>query len=242
MPLSLGFPKWKLSGLAWKSKLPNCLGGACLLLLVLLPPLPSWVPHSPPGPLTAPGALLSGAQGAQLQSRSWGAWQPGPGHTRPSGLSPGFSWSPGPLVASAQQPGLRPGRGQVPEGKDWKESLRSQGPSWKGTLRGTQFTWEWPGSNHLQPPPQGPAPMGDGAQRSSRPCPQGKLGATGKWLGKVCQALSPRYALGLLGLPSCRSKGHGSQEAWCLAGLTLSELGPESRELRDNQTLGPRDL
>lgn len=95
---------------------------------------------------------------------------------------------------------LGPKRGQVPEGKDWKERLRGQGPSWEGTLRGTVSAWELPGSNHPQPPPQGPVPMGDGARRSRRPCPQREPQATGKLPGKVCQAPSvPRCAPDLLG-------------------------------------------
>lgn len=43
--------------------------------------------------------------------------------------------SPGSLVASAQQPGSRPGRGQVPKRKDWKVRLQGQESSWEGALR-----------------------------------------------------------------------------------------------------------
>lgn len=50
--------------------------------------------------------------------------------------------------------------------------------------------WELPGSNHPQPPPQSPVPMGDRAQRSCMPCPQREPQATGKLPGKVCQAPS----------------------------------------------------
>ena len=82
------------------------------------------------------------------------------------------------------------GREQIPEQKDWKQRLRGQRPSWEGALRGSWFTWEFPGSNHPQPPSPGPAPMGDRAQRCSRPGLPRKPLATGKLLGKVCRALS----------------------------------------------------
>lgn len=121
--------------------------------------------------------------GSSAPGTEWGAWQPGPGAQLPRGFlqaSLGLQGLWWPLLSN---PGS--GRGLVAEGKDWKERLQGQGSSWV-----TRFAWELPGSNRPQRPPQGPAPMGDGAQRSSGPCPQRKPRATGKLLGKVCQALS----------------------------------------------------
>lgn len=67
----------------------------------------------------------------------WEGLATGPLEQQTLGLSPSFLWSPGSLVASAQQPGPRPRRGQVPEGKDWKVRLWGQGSSWEGALRDT---------------------------------------------------------------------------------------------------------
>lgn len=136
----------------------------------------------------APGGAPARHAGSSTPVAAWGAWQPGPGARHPQGflqasLGPQGLWWP--LLSN-----LGPGRELFPEGKDWKERLQGQGPSWGVTLRGTRFAWELPGSNHPQRPPQGPAPMGDRAQRSSRPCPQRKPRATGMLLGKVCRALS----------------------------------------------------
>lgn len=84
-------------------------------------------------------------------------WQPGPGHPVSLGLSQGFSWSPGSLVASAQQPGPQL-RGTGPSGKGLEsEALGS------GALQEGQPTGELSISNHLQLPPQSAAPVG--AQR-----------------------------------------------------------------------------
>lgn len=60
-------------------------------------------------------------------------------------------------------------------------------------------------------------------------------------LGKVHQALpSPRWALDLPDPAMRGARGHGSQEAYCLAGFTLSELSPKSQELVEKQTQSPR--
>lgn len=124
---------------------PSLLRRRCKVLLAG----PTAVFHFPPRPLRAQGRPPSKGR------RRAGAWQPGLRAPVPPGLSSGFSRSSGSLVASAQQPGPRPGREQVPERKDWKERLQGQGPSWEGALRGAWLAWELPGSNHPQSPPQG---------------------------------------------------------------------------------------
>lgn len=192
--------------------------------------------HFPSRPLPGPGGAPARRTGSSAPVRAWGAWQPGPGGQHPQGflqasLGPQGLWWPLPS-------NLGPGRGPVPEGKDWKERLQGQGPSW-----GTRFAGELPGSSRPQRPPQGPAPTGDGAQRSSRPCPRRKPRATRKLLGKVCRAL----ALPPPGAPGASSwgpavpgaQGRGSQGAG--PGWPHSfRAGP--RELVENQTRQPGDL
>lgn len=58
-----------------------------------------------------------------------------------------------------------------------------------------------------------------------------------KVAGKSLPALSPRCPLGLWAPGSLLLQGgqkHGSPEASCLAGLTLSEEGLKSQELKEN--------
>lgn len=145
-------------------------------------------------------------------------------------------------MASAQQPRLWHGRGQIPAGKDWKEN-----PPEPGTLleRDPQGDAVHLGVARLQSPAApSPGPRTHGRQSPETQQAMSSEEAWGHWkmAWKTLPRSLPRVRPEPPGLPSCGSKGCGSQEAWCLAGLTLSELGPESREFRDNQTPGPRDL
>lgn len=118
---------------------------------------------------------------------------------------------------------LGPKRGPIPEGKDWKERQRGQGPSWEGTPRGPRLAEELPGSNHPQPPPPGPAPMGDGARRSSRPS---SGGASGHW--KVAWISLPSSPLpqGRPGPPGSRLWGRVPREKQTLSPRPQISPGP----------------
>lgn len=196
----------------------SCLGGVCQLLLA--DPSATFScsdasfstrPHMAPGEAPPCRSL-----GSSVPVTEWGAWQPARGALVPRGLSLGFSGSPGSLVASAQQLRLR--EGTSPSGKALERKAAGSGALLGRDPEGPMFTGELPGSNHPQAPFQGPALMGDGAWRSSRLCPHGEPQATGKLLGKVCQALpSPQVCPGPPGSRLCgehRDTGPGRPNAW----------------------------
>lgn len=132
----------------------------------------------------------SGGVGAQ---RGHGGGRPAtrPGSTRSSGLPPGFSWSPGSLVASAQQPGPGPGPGEYKSlrEKPGKRSSRVRGPPGKGP-RGAHG---WSGScqapithNRL------PRALHPWETEPREAAGSEEASGHGKLLGKVCQhSLSP---------------------------------------------------
>lgn len=140
--LLLGNPDNNSAGDAWKLLLQVFVPDSSTPI-VRFPPRPRWSQETPSGPWGTLLPLLAGE----------GAWQPGPGRTRSSVPSRGFSWSPGSAVASAQQPRPQPGRAQVPAGRDWKARLGVRGLLGRSPA-GAVAHGELPSSNHLQPLPR----------------------------------------------------------------------------------------
>lgn len=184
--------------------------------------------------LTAPGEAPPSREFSS--SHEWEDLATGPGNARPSGLSPGFSWSPGlqgPLLSS-----LGPSPGGDRSLRDGIRGLPGRGPEGyvvhSGVARLQSPTAPSPGPRT----PERQSPKKQQAMSSEKASDHWKVA----WKTLPLLSLSPRCSLGLLG--SCCSRNTGP---WVPGGLMAGwphsfRGGPQESGAQESQTLGPRDL